>query len=96
MDVLRMMPFVLQNKKQSMFGIASIQSILKLLRQTNPERKPTMNNINQILAYENGELDEAGVIELFQSLVSTGLAWSLQGSYGRTAKALIEAGLVTV
>jgi len=78
-----------------MFGIASIQSILKLLRQTNPERKPTMNNINQILAYENGELDETGVIELFQSLVSTGLAWSLQGSYGRTAKALIEAGLVT-
>ena len=61
----------------------------------NPERKPTMNNINQILAYENGELDEAGVIELFQSLVSTGLAWSLQGHYGRTANALIEAGLVT-
>jgi len=55
-----------------------------------------MNNINQILAYENGELDEAGVIELFQNLVNTGLAWSLQGSYGRTAKALIEAGLVTV
>jgi hypothetical protein len=54
-----------------------------------------MNNINQILAYENGELDEAGVIELFQNLVNTGLAWSLQGSYGRTAKELIEAGLVT-
>ena len=53
-----------------------------------------MNNITQILAYENGELDEAGVIELFQSLVNTGLAWSLQGHYGRTAKALIEAGLV--
>lgn len=55
-----------------------------------------MNNINQIIAYENGELDEAGVIELFQNLVNTGLAWSLQGSYGRTAKELIEAGLVTV
>ena len=55
-----------------------------------------MNNINQIIAYENGQLDEAGVIELFQSLVNTGLAWSLQGHYGRTAKALIEAGLVTV
>lgn len=54
-----------------------------------------MSNINQILAYENGELDEAGVIELFQSLVNTGLAWSLQGHYGRTANALIEAGLVT-
>ena len=65
------------------------------MQKTNPERKPTMNNINQILAYENGELDEAGVIELFQSLVNTGLAWSLQGHYGRTANALIEAGLVT-
>jgi len=64
-------------------------------KKTNQERKPTMNNINQILAYENGELNESEVIDLFQSLVSTGLAWSLQGSYGRTAKALIEAGLVT-
>lgn len=54
-----------------------------------------MNNLNQILAYESGELDEAGVIELFQSLVDSGLAWSLQGHYGRTAKALIDAGLVT-
>jgi len=54
-----------------------------------------MNNINQIIAYENGELNESEVIELFQGLVSTGLAWSLQGSYGRTAKALIDAGLVT-
>ena len=72
---------------RSWFNNSSVQ-------KTNPERKPTMNNINQILAYENGELDEAGVIELFQSLVSTGLAWSLQGHYGRTAKALIEAGLV--
>ena len=54
-----------------------------------------MNNINQIIAYENGELNKSEVIELFQTLVSTGLAWSLQGSYGRTARALIEAGLVT-
>jgi len=48
-----------------------------------------------IIAYETGELELDGVVELFQHLVDTGLAWQLQGSYGRTAVALIEAGLVT-
>jgi hypothetical protein len=50
---------------------------------------------SSIIAFEDGELDEDEVIALFQHLVTTGLAWQLQGSYGRTAAALIEAGLVT-
>ena len=48
-----------------------------------------------IIAYESGELGEDATITLFQHLVDTGLAWSLQGSYGRAAQAFIEQGLVT-
>lgn len=52
-----------------------------------------MDQIDQIIAYENGELDEVETIELFQSLIDSGLVWQLQGHYGRTAARLIEAGL---
>lgn len=52
------------------------------------------DEVGAIIAFECGELGEEGVIELFQHLVDNGHAWSLQGSYGRTASALIEAGLV--
>jgi hypothetical protein len=53
-----------------------------------------MDLFSQIMAYEGGELDEGSTIELFQNLVNNGMAWSLQGHYGRTAKNLIDAGLV--
>ncbi len=48
----------------------------------------------RIIEFETGEASEEQVIELFQYLVDTGLAWSLQGSYGRTAEALLEAGVI--
>jgi len=51
-----------------------------------------MTMLNQIIAYEQGELDALDIIDLFQELITSGMAWKLQGSYGRTAKALIEAG----
>lgn len=50
--------------------------------------------VSTIIRYEEGDLSEEETIELFSYLVSTGMAWSLQGSYGRTAVALIEAGLI--
>lgn len=54
-----------------------------------------MNLINDIIAFEQGDLDDEQIINLFQQLVDTGLAWTLQGSYGRMAAALISDGLVT-
>lgn len=50
--------------------------------------------VGQIMSFENGEMDGDGTVAFFQDLVDSGLAWTLQGSYGRTAVALIEAGLV--
>lgn len=54
-----------------------------------------MDNIDKIIAYENGELTDKECIELFQNLVDTGLAWKLQGHYGRTAQNLINLGYIT-
>ena len=52
--------------------------------------------LEDIIKYENGELEFDEVIVLFQHLVDTGLAWTLQGSYGRTASDLIKYGYVTL
>lgn len=54
-----------------------------------------MNSVDFIIEYETEELDQDRIVEGFQHLIDTNLAWSLQGSYGRTAKALIDAGLCT-
>lgn len=54
------------------------------------------SQIDNIIAYEQGELSEADTITMFQDLIDSGLAWKLQGHYGRTAKALIEAGYCTI
>ena len=53
-----------------------------------------MTLVDEIIRYENGDMTDEEVIVFFQGLVNTGLAWSLQGHYGRTAEALIEEGLI--
>lgn len=47
-----------------------------------------------MLGWEQGELSQGKEMELFQRLVDSGLAWSLQGMYGRRAKEMLEAGLI--
>lgn len=49
-----------------------------------------------ILAWVNGETDEAESIAVLQNLVNTGQAWFLEGSVGRMAMDAIEAGVVVL
>jgi len=53
------------------------------------------DTVNDIIAYEMGELSETEYIALFQALIDSGMAWKLQGSYGRTAAMLIQEGYCT-
>ena len=70
------------------------------IKKVTLEKKSTRGKIvsdilNRIMRYESGEMiDDNEVFALFQELVNTGLAWKLQGHYGRQAKALIEQGYV--
>jgi hypothetical protein len=49
-------------------------------------------NLTQLIAYEQGELDHEETVDLFQEMIDSGVVWELQGSYGREANALLEAG----
>ena len=49
----------------------------------------------EIIMFESGELDDQGILELFSKLIKDGLAWKLQGSYGRMAGHLIDAGIIS-
>ena len=54
-----------------------------------------IDNYNAVMIAEGViEADEDKQIEAWQHLVDTGLAWSLQGWFGRTAMDLIEQGIV--
>ena len=48
-----------------------------------------------IMKWEGGEITEEEYMELFSMLVKNGHAWTLQGTYGRNAHALIEAGCLS-
>lgn len=49
-----------------------------------------VSQIDKIIAYENGELNNFETVELFSELLKTGIVWKLQGHYRRMAQMLIE------
>jgi hypothetical protein len=56
---------------------------------------PLGASFDRLMAYESGELSYEDTLALFADLIRTGLAWQLQGHYGRAAYDLIRAGYVS-
>ncbi len=48
-----------------------------------------MDLFDRMMAWEDGSITRQEEVELFQELVNNGMAWTLQGMYGRRAVALI-------
>lgn len=54
-----------------------------------------MDQVTAVMICEGVEAaSEKKQVEAWQLLVDTGLAWSLQGWFGRTAAALIQKGVI--
>jgi len=52
------------------------------------------NMMDYIMDYECGTLNDKQTLELFSHLIQSGMAWSLQGHYGRTANSLMSEGFI--
>lgn len=61
--------------------------------EIKPEGKQDM--VDNIIKYESGNMTNEETIKFFQELIDSGMAWKLQGHYGRTAVHLLEEGLCT-
>jgi hypothetical protein len=53
-----------------------------------------MDTVSAIMAFESGELDAQGTVELFVELFNSGIINHLQGSYGRSGHSLLERGII--
>ncbi len=56
-------------------------------------KREKFNLLDFIIKYEDGTLTPVEIMVGFQKMINSGIVWHLQGSYGRTAEALIEAGI---
>lgn len=48
--------------------------------------------VDDMIDWENGDMSEENEIEFFQKLLDTGMAWTLQGMYGRRTVELLNEG----
>ncbi len=78
-----------------MYDLETIKKKNEELEQSLRESRqaPVKNQVERLMEYEDGALNEEQEAQLFQELIDTGLVWALQGSYGRHAKYLIAKGL---
>lgn len=54
-----------------------------------------MTTLDAIMTIEcDDNATQSDILQAFQLLVDSGDVWTLQGWYGRTAKALIDEGLI--
>ena len=53
-----------------------------------------MRLVDQLIAYEEGQITQDQEVAFFEHLVETGVCWQLSGHYQREAATLIEAGLI--
>lgn len=51
--------------------------------------------VSKIMAWESGEMTAKQTVRFFGQLVKSGMAWRLQGMYGRTAESLIHQGYIS-
>jgi hypothetical protein len=84
----------MSNGATKMHGLETIVKRNNEAQAKHDAAKP-YDVIGNIIAYEDGTLEDDDAIVLFQHLIDTGLARQLQGSYGRTAASLIERGVCT-
>lgn len=52
------------------------------------------STVDLMIQYEQGDLPDEAIIDLFRELVNTGMINYLQGHYQRTASALIADGWI--
>lgn len=57
-------------------------------------RLPMSTIGSKLVDFELGLLDEDEELDLLQDLVDTGLAWKLQGYYGRVCSKLLQEGIL--
>ena len=53
-----------------------------------------MRLVDQLIAYEEGQITHDEEVAFFEHLVETRVCWQLSGHYQRVAATLIEAGLI--
>ena len=61
---------------------------------TPKETDPNHVGVGEIMDYENGSMPQDKMVDMFQRMHNSGMAYQLQGHYGRTAHALLQGGYI--